>query len=177
MAFASLHSQLLFILLVSYFNLCFFILIAGLKDFDFGGAEKTLRQLEEDLEAVKVLVSLCLHAVSIVCILVCIGLLYTKKKESSIVILAILAFVLFFNIVAAILLFIFHGKENKDKDALNDCGFLSTAMILVVAGIGVLFVVRPPSLEHNKPREQQIIPLQNQGVPQHGDNEYFDPPR
>ncbi|KAK6023329.1 hypothetical protein OSTOST_10888 [Ostertagia ostertagi] len=93
---------------------------------------------------------------------------------------AVLAFVFFFNIVAAILLFIYNGRSNQDKTAIKDCGYLSMAMALAVVGIGIFFAKRPPSAEfEQKRRGPEAIPLQfgNMGAqPAAPGQDYFDPP-
>ncbi|KAK6042685.1 hypothetical protein COOONC_19811 [Cooperia oncophora] len=145
----------------SYVNMSFFLLMTGMKGFHFGKQGRSVQDGKHFETQFKVLVSLCLHSVAALCVLVCIGIYYGNKKLTSTVLVAVLAFVFFFNFIGAVLLFVFDGRNNADQTALKDCAILSMGMAVFVVGIGIFFAKKPPSSgNHTRHRGPEIVPLQ-----------------
>ncbi|KAK5965823.1 hypothetical protein GCK32_022233, partial [Trichostrongylus colubriformis] len=74
-------------------------------------------------------------------------------------VVANLAFTFLFNFVAAILLFIYNGRNNADKGAIVNCGYLSVIMGLFVVGTAIFFAKRSPSGETINRKAPGIVPL------------------
>ncbi|EYB98549.1 hypothetical protein Y032_0130g1535 [Ancylostoma ceylanicum] len=150
MSCQAIHSQLLFVLLTCYCNLTFYLILARQHSYYILSAdlsEATSRKVESEFEGFKVFISLIIHAFSTICIICCVvinNVDKVAKRVPSIVVVAVLIFVLFFNIIAIILLFVHNGPKNRKVKEIQACAMLSTAAsMLMIATIGY-FAWRPP---------------------------------
>ncbi|XGW27329.1 hypothetical protein V3C99_007715 [Haemonchus contortus] len=148
----AVHSQLLFVLLVqtTYVNMSFFIFIAGQHSFrilEMNITESTVEEVEDAFEKLKVSTSLILHWVVAVCIIACIVMNNVEAISRILpatVVVTVLIFAFFINIIGAVLLLIYNASANQDKLALQNSGFLSLCAALGSLLLAVFFAMMPP---------------------------------
>ncbi|KAK6752344.1 hypothetical protein RB195_003643 [Necator americanus] len=147
----AVHSQLLFVLLTCYCNLTFYLLLArqhSIHILSVNASEVSTKEVTMKVEGFKVFISLIIYILSILCIICCIMINNVDRmatKVPSAVIVAILIFVLLFNVMAMILLFIHNGPNNEKVTEIRACAILSTpTAVLIMVTLGY-FAWKPPT--------------------------------
>ncbi|KAK5986047.1 hypothetical protein GCK32_006121, partial [Trichostrongylus colubriformis] len=147
----AVHSQLLFVLLVqtTYVNMSFFIFIAGQHSFhilEMNITDSSVEEVEDAFEKLKVSTSLILHWVVAVCIIACIVMNNVERISRILptsIVVAVLIFAFFINIVGAVLLLIYNASASQDEVALKNSGFLSLCAALGSLLLAVFFAMMP----------------------------------
>ncbi|CAJ0589820.1 unnamed protein product [Cylicocyclus nassatus] len=144
----TIHSHLLFILATTYFHLLVFTFVGGLNAFSMiaNTTAKTAEEVGEQMQSILVVGSFALHCAALVCAIVCILFNDVEKirvKMPTIVVVVILTFTTSFNAVAALLLFLYRPKDQKEPIMLA-AAVVSLLATLFAIGVLIYFYKRPP---------------------------------